>query len=69
MNENMIESSDSLLNQSRQCMENALDHYRAVPNVHTWQKFHQRLKQYILAFEEEETQKKFMYHEKIQKLS
>lgn len=68
MNEHMIENSDSLLNQSKRGMESALDHYRAVPNVHTWQKFHQALKHYVCAFEEEETQKKLRYHEKIKKL-
>ncbi len=69
MNESMIENSDSLLNQNKQSMEKALDHYRAVPNVHTWQKFHQALKHYVLAFDEQETQKKLKYHELLQRLS
>ena len=69
MNESMIENSDSLLNQNKQSMEKALDHYRAVPNVHTWQKFHQALKHYVQAFDEQETQKKLKYHELLQRLS
>ena len=64
-----MDNHEELLKHTQVIMENALDHYRAVPNVHTWQKFHQRLKQYVQVFDEQETHKKFRYHEKIQKLS
>lgn len=50
-------------------LEKAHDHYRAVPNSHTWQKFHQALKHYVQAFDEQETQKKLKYHELLQRLS
>lgn len=64
-----MENLDSLLDPCKQSMEKALDHYRAIPNVHTWQKFHQALKQYIQVLDEQEEQKQLRYHEYLQKLA
>jgi hypothetical protein len=64
-----MDDQENLLKKSRFALEKAQDHYRAVPNSHTWQKFHQALKHYVLAFEEQETQKNLKYHERLQRLS
>ena len=64
-----MENLDSLLETCKQAMEKALDHYRAVPNVHTWQKFHQALTCYVLAFDEQENQKNLRFHERLRQLS
>jgi len=49
-------------------LEKAQDHYRAVPDLKTWQKFRQALKHYIQALEEKETRQALQIHERIQKL-
>lgn len=60
---------DIAFRQVKWTLERSHDHYHAVLDPKTWQKFRQALKHYIQALDEQEKQKRLRYHERLQKLT